>query len=104
MNAPRLGRTTSGVALIALLAIATVLSPTLAGAATSHSHETGEVGFYNQDCSLALLATLAPSAVVLQALSHAPLVLLVLTLAPLVVRHRLGAPLSLADVRAPPVR
>ena len=104
MNAPRLGRTTSGVALIALLAIATVLSPTLAGAATSHSHETGEVGFYNQDCSLALLAAVSPSALLVQMLSATPLVLLALSLAPLVVRHRLGAPLGLADLRAPPVR
>ena len=104
MNAPRIGRTTTGVALIPLLAIATVLSPTLAGAATSHSHETGEVGLYNEDCSLALLATLAPSALLVQVLSAGPLVLLALSLAPLVVRHRLGAPLSLADVRAPPVR
>lgn len=95
-------RTRSGLA--ALLVLVVLAGLTLAGAATSHSHEAGTVGLYNADCPLALLATLAPSAVLLQALSAAPLVLAVLSLAPFVVRHRLGASLRLADVRAPPVR
>ncbi|MGH7356542.1 MAG: hypothetical protein ACRELS_18440 [Candidatus Rokuibacteriota bacterium] len=104
MNARRLGRTTSGVTLIALLAIAVVLSAALSGAAVSHSHATGEVGLYNEDCSLALLATLAPSALLVQALSAAPLVIVTVAIAPFSVTHRLGASLRLADVRAPPVR
>ena len=95
-------KTRSGLALLLVLFV--LGSVALSSAAVSHSHETSEVGLYNQDCPLALLATLAPSALLVQALSAVPLALLVVTLTPLVVPHRLGASLRLADVRAPPVR
>jgi hypothetical protein len=91
-------------AFAVLLTLLVLAGPSLGGAAVSHSHETGEVGLYNAGCSLALLATLAPSALLVQALSAAPLVLLVVTVAPFAVSHRLGDSLRLADVRAPPVR
>ncbi len=87
-----------------LVALAMLAGATLAGAVGSHSHESAEVGLYNQECSLALLAASAPSALVVHALSAARLVLLVLAIAPLVVASRPGASLRLADVRAPPVR
>jgi len=90
--------------LAVLLAFVVFGGVTLADAVSSHSHEAGEVGLYNEECSLAFLATLAPSALLVQTLSAAPLVLLVVALAPFVVSHRLVASLRLADVRAPPVR
>ena len=95
-------KTRSGLAVLLVLFVLGGIA--LSGAAVSHSHEASEVGFYNEDCSLALLATLVPSALLVQALSAAPLVLLVVVVAPFVVSHRLGASLRLADVRAPPVR
>ena len=95
-------RTRAG--LTALLVVFMLAGSTLAGTATSHSHEARAVGLYNADCSLALLATLSSSALVVRVLSAAPLASLVLVLAPFAVSHRLGASLRLADVRAPPVR
>jgi hypothetical protein len=90
--------------LAVLLALFLLGGLALSSAAASHSHEAGEVGLYNAECSLALLATLTPSALLVQALSATPLVLLVVTVAPFLVSHRPGGSLSLADVRAPPAR
>lgn len=87
-----------------LLTLLVLAGASLGGGAVSHSHDAGAVGLYNENCSLALLATLAPSALLVRALCATPLVLLVVVVAPLVVSHRLGASLRLADVRAPPVR
>lgn len=95
---------TTRSAFAVLLALLLLAAFTVGVGAVSHSHEAGEVGLYSENCSLAFLATLAPSALLVQALSAAPLVLHVVAVAPVVVSHRLGASLRLADVRAPPVR
>jgi len=95
---------TTRSAFAVLLTLLVLAGASLGGGAVSHSHQAGEVGLYNKNCSLAFLATLAPSALGVQALSATPLVLLVVAVAPFVVSHRLGASLRLADVRAPPAR
>ena len=76
----------------------------LAGATLLHLHASGELGLWNEEHDLSLMATVGAAASLLDAAPVVVLVLvLVLTLASGTDRLA-GAPLRLADSRAPPAR
>ncbi len=88
-------------ALFLLLGVAAFL---LAGASLPHLHASGELGLWNEEHDLSLMAALGSAAAQLDAApALVPVLVLVATLAPVVVRLA-GAPLRFSDSRAPPAR
>jgi ABC-type dipeptide/oligopeptide/nickel transport system permease subunit len=76
----------------------------LAGATLPHLHASGEFGLWNEEHDLSLMAALGSAASLLDAAPVLALFLtLIVTLASLSFRVA-GAPLRLADSRAPPAR
>ncbi len=88
-------------ALVLLLPLAAAL---LSGASLLHLHASGELGLWNEEHDLGLMATLGAAASLSDAAPVVALILLlVLTVAPRADRLA-DAPLRLFDSRAPPVR
>ncbi len=75
----------------------------LAGATLPHLHASGEFGLWNEEHDLSLMAALGSAASLAAAPVVALFLTLIVTLASLSFRVA-GAPLRLADSRAPPAR